>query len=541
MRLILQRYPTNVIKMVFLTGILSGLRVLPSYLLVYATNAIFKFDVKAFLFWDGFILFLWLVFILFNYFIATYQEKSIQQISTSLRLSEAKKITQLSPNQFKTITAEGYISKLSNDINQIELQGLTSLYGIIANLWLIFFSTLALCLLNLWLAVAVLILSGLVLYLPNRFEKQLVFIGKKLSTSNSRFMKETTNILKGYNVLRYSNILKIIPEKISIFSNNLAEDKVEIAKVKNKVTSFLVFSSLVSQVLVDILTGYLVIIGQTTLGAISSSGNLAANIFNSISLTGQQFVQLKSANPVVADFFEEVEPAKEKKLLPDFNTVKLEQVTFGYKEDKPILKDINLVIEKGKKYLLIGESGGGKSTLLKLISGELTNYRGKILLDGKELQDVDTSAFLQYIDQNTYLFNATYEENITLWQDHPSAALEKAMKRAAIDFITEPSDLITDNGENVSGGQKQRISLARAFIQEKNFILMDEGTSSLDRSNALIIENLLLSDPNLTVIIVSHHPFPENQDKFDQIITIERWQDQLKHEMTNGDPKPQSN
>ncbi|UQR06183.1 ABC transporter ATP-binding protein/permease [Enterococcus durans] len=348
MRLILQRYPTNVIKMVFLTGILSGLRVLPSYLLVYATNAIFKFDVKAFLFWDGFILFLWLVFIVFNYFIATYQEKSIQQISTSLRLSEAKKITQLSPNQFKTITAEGYISKLSNDINQIELQGLTSLYGIIANLWLIFFSTLALCLLNLWLAAAVLILSGLVLYLPNRFEKQLVFIGKKLSTSNSRFMKETTNILKGYNVLRYSNILKIIPEKISIFSNNLAEDKVEIVKVKNKVTSFLVFSSLVSQVLVDILTGYLVIIGQTTLGAISSSGNLAANIFNSISLTGQQFVQLKSANPVVADFFEEVEPAKEKKLLPDFNTVKLEQVTFGYKEDKPILKDINLVIEKGK-------------------------------------------------------------------------------------------------------------------------------------------------------------------------------------------------
>ena len=91
MRLILQRYPTNVIKMVFLTGILSGLRVLPSYLLVYATNAIFKFDVKAFLFWDGFILFLWLVFIVFNYFIATYQEKSIQQISTSLRLSEAKK------------------------------------------------------------------------------------------------------------------------------------------------------------------------------------------------------------------------------------------------------------------------------------------------------------------------------------------------------------------------------------------------------------------------------------------------------------------
>lgn len=213
MRLILQRYPTNVIKMVFLTGILSGLRVLPSYLLVYATNAIFKFDVKAFLFWDGFILFLWLVFIVFNYFIATYQEKSIQQISTSLRLSEAKKITQLSPNQFKTITAEGYISKLSNDINQIELQGLTSLYGIIVNLWLIFFSTLALCLLNLWLAVAVLILSGLVLYLPNRFEKQLVFIGKKLSTSNSRFMKETTNILKGYNVLRYSNILKTSPKK----------------------------------------------------------------------------------------------------------------------------------------------------------------------------------------------------------------------------------------------------------------------------------------------------------------------------------------
>ena len=87
----------------------------------------------------------------------------------------------------------------------------------------------------------------------------------------------------------------------------------------------------------------------------------------------------------------------------------------------------------------------------------------------------------------------------------------------------------------------KRISLARAFIQEKNFILMDEGTSSLDRLNALIIEKLLLSDPNLTVIIVSHHPFHENKDKFDQLITIERWQDQLKHEMTNDDRKPHSN
>lgn len=522
MKTLYKHYKSNILKILLLSGLLSFLRVLPSYLLAFATNAIFARNISQFLFWDLVILILWLIYVCSNYLFSVYQEKELQKISLSLRKREADSIKTVPLADFNKITADGYVSKLTNDITQIETQGVMSLYRLFSNGWLILFSIVALALFNLWLVVLVLGLTGLILYIPNKFGTVLVALGQKLSTSNSSYTKRIANILKGYNVFRYNNRLAEIPKKITEYSQDLSENKVAIAKTNHKIMNLIAFSSLLSQVVLDIVTGFLAIIGQTTIGAISSSGNLAANIFNSVSLVGQSAMELRSIEPVIETFFVDKPIVRAtKKTYNEFtDCIRIENLSFGYDANLPILENFNLDIKKGGKYLLTGDSGSGKSTLLKILIGDLEGYSGEIKVDGHQLIDVDSHSFIQYIDQDNYLFNTSYKENVALWNNYASTEIAEALNKAAADFVDDIDKVVENNGTNLSGGQKQRIGLARAFIQKKSVILFDEGTSSLDKKNTLLIENLLLEDNELTVVMVSHHPLEENIHKFDQIISI---------------------
>lgn len=522
MKTLYKHYKSNILKILLLSGLLSFLRVLPSYLLAFATNAIFARNISQFLFWDLVILILWLIYVCSNYLFSVYQEKELQKISLSLRKREADSIKTVPLADFNKITADGYVSKLTNDITQIETQGVMSLYRLFSNGWLILFSFVALALFNLWLVVLVLGLTGLILYIPNKFGTVLVALGQKLSTSNSSYTKRIANILKGYNVFRYNNRLAEIPKKITEYSQDLSENKVAIAKTNHKIMNLIAFSSLLSQVVVDIVTGFLAIIGQTTIGAISSSGNLAANIFNSVSLVGQSAMELRSIEPVIETFFVDKPIVRAtKKTYNEFtDCIRIENLSFGYDANLPILENFNLDIKKGGKYLLTGDSGSGKSTLLKILIGDLEGYSGEIKVDGHQLMDVDSHSFIQYIDQDNYLFNTSYKENVALWNNYANTEIAEALNKAAADFVDDIDKVVENNGTNLSGGQKQRIGLARAFIQKKSVILFDEGTSSLDKKNTLLIENLLLEDNELTVVMISHHPLEENLHKFDQIISI---------------------
>lgn len=522
MKTLYKHYKSNILKILLLSGLLSFLRVLPSYLLAFATNAIFARNISQFLFWDLVILILWLIYVCSNYLFSVYQEKELQKISLSLRKREADSIKTVPLADFNKITADGYVSKLTNDITQIETQGVMSLYRLFSNGWLILFSIVALALFNLWLVVLVLGLTGLILYIPNKFGTVLVALGQKLSTSNSSYTKRIANILKGYNVFRYNNRLAEIPKKITEYSQDLSENKVAIAKTNHKIMNLIAFSSLLSQVVVDIVTGFLAIIGQTTIGAISSSGNLAANIFNSVSLVGQSAMELRSIEPVIETFFVDKPIVRAtKKTYNEFtDCIRIENLSFGYDANLPILENFNLDIKKGGKYLLTGDSGSGKSTLLKILIGDLEGYSGEIKVDGHQLMNMDSHSFIQYIDQDNYLFNTSYKENVALWNNYANTEIAEALNKAAADFVDDIDKVVENNGTNLSGGQKQRIGLARAFIQKKSVILFDEGTSSLDKKNTLLIENLLLEDNELTVVMISHHPLEENLHKFDQIISI---------------------
>ena len=133
---------------------------------------------------------------------------------------------------------------------------------------------------------------------------------------------------------------------------------------------------------------------------------------------------------------------------------------------------------------------------------------------------------MSYIEQDVFLFNTTIWDNITLGSDFTNETLERAIKDSALDgdLASMPLGLDTpvgENGNNLSGGQKQRVAIARALIHNRSILLVDEGTSALDQKNANIVEQSLLSNPNLTLILVSHHLTEECKAQFTKVYEME--------------------
>lgn len=194
-----------------------------------------------------------------------------------------------------------------------------------------------------------------------------------------------------------------------------------------------------------------------------------------------------------------------------------------------MLKDVSFRFEKGGKYALTGPSGCGKSTLLKLLLGWLPEYTGSICFDGQNAREIPSEQLqeqMSYIEQDVFLFNTTIRENITLGMDFSEERLESAVRDSALDrdLTAMPLGLDTpvgENGSNLSGGQKQRVAIARALIHKRSILLVDEGTSALDQQNADIVEQSLLKNPDLTLILVSHHLTPERQAQFTKVFHLQ--------------------
>ena len=196
-----------------------------------------------------------------------------------------------------------------------------------------------------------------------------------------------------------------------------------------------------------------------------------------------------------------------------FKGAKAEGVSFSYEEEE-ILKDYTISFPKGKVVGIHGASGSGKSTLLRLLMRFWDAERGTISISGKNIKEVNTQDLRNmesYVTQETYLFHDSLANNIAVGK--PGASLEEiqeAAKKAAVhDFIMSlPKGYETEAGElgdTLSGGEKQRIGIARAFLHDAPFLLLDEPTSNLDSLNeGMILKALKESRKDKTIVLVSH-------------------------------------
>ena len=194
--------------------------------------------------------------------------------------------------------------------------------------------------------------------------------------------------------------------------------------------------------------------------------------------------------------------------------IEFRDVSYAYDEDKNVLRHVNLTIEQGEKFALVGPSGGGKTTICHLIPHFYDVVSGQILLDGRDLHTITMRSLrknIGIVQQDIYLFNDTIRENIRYGRlDATDDEIVDAAKRANIhDYVMSLPDgydtVIGERGVRLSGGQKQRLSIARVFLKNPPLLILDEATSALDNTTEILIQQALDElCRGRTTLIVAH-------------------------------------
>jgi len=192
----------------------------------------------------------------------------------------------------------------------------------------------------------------------------------------------------------------------------------------------------------------------------------------------------------------------------------LEDVSFSYPGTaEPALKDVSLTVKQGQKVALVGASGSGKSTVLRLITGDYAPDAGTVRVNGLSVQDWNLSALratIAVVDQEAFLFGDSVADNVRAGRlDATQVQVAKALDVAAADFVGEMAQrddtLVGDAGGQLSGGQRQRLALARALVKDAPLIILDEATSALDNElERRVYTQLVEHYPDKTVVAVAH-------------------------------------
>lgn len=213
----------------------------------------------------------------------------------------------------------------------------------------------------------------------------------------------------------------------------------------------------------------------------------------------------------------------------DKHNIEFKHVAFSYDPDTPVLRDVSFTANQGEVTALVGSSGSGKTSILRLISRLYDCDSGQILIDGKDIKNISTESLFKDISivfQDVTLFNTTILDNIRLGRENATDEEVKEAAKAAncMDFIEKLAQgfntVIGENGAELSGGERQRLSIARAFLKDAPILILDEISASLDVDNEKKIQDSLNKlIKNKTVIIISHRL--KSVEKVDKIVVLE--------------------
>lgn len=274
----------------------------------------------------------------------------------------------------------------------------------------------------------------------------------------------------------------------------------------------------------------LVVQGKLTVSYLITANGLLNFIISPFRQTANSYQSVKSAR-AVKDRIDELLAQKtsnqmEKKNI-EITSIDIKKLSFGYGESD-VLKNVNLTIKKGEKVAIVGASGSGKSTIMKLIGRFYLNYRGRISInneDLKTLSDATLYSSVGYIPQEPFIFADTVRNNICLGRNCSDEEVWSAIEKVGLTELVSslPDGINTElaeGGGNISGGQKKRIAVARALIRDCDTLLIDEMTSSLDIETTDEMVKLILS-LSCTVIMITHDIFDSYMDGFSAIYYIE--------------------
>ena len=442
-----------------------------------------------------------------------------------------RKISQKGISAFAGENTSFYISALSNDANTIETDYLANIFLLMDDI-LLFLGAFALMmwysplLTGIGIALALLPVVASILAGNRVAEAE-----KKVSAKNGSYMSTLTDSLSGFSVVKS---FKAEAAMCKLFAERIKE--VTAAKTLRRKTAIVVqcmglVAGVIAQFGVFIAGAALAMNGHAiSAGTLIAFVNLMNYVVNPIGSVPQYLAQCKASCALIdklADALEDnvrEEGLESKKEV--VSGIAVQDLSFGYEEEKPVLRNANFTFEAGKSYAIVGSSGSGKSTLLNLLIASHSDYAGSICYDDTELRQISSESLYEMVSvvqQNVFIFNASIRDNITMFSDFPREEVDRAIELSGLSkLIGERGEdyLCGENGSGLSGGEKQRISIARSLLKKSQVLLVDEATAALDAQTAFQVSNAILNLDGLTRIVVTHALDENLLKRYDCVLTL---------------------
>ena len=450
--------------------------------------------------------------------------------STEIRNNLFRNLIRKRYPDFKKRDVGEYVSMITIDATKLNDGYFLSTITIINNLLNIISSVAIMLVMSLKLSIVVLIISLIPMVVTSLCGHKLPKINAIIIEKNRQFVSFIKEAFSGFHIMKSFMVEDKIFSKFKDVNDGWNKSVKEGGDEGAKIAVFAEGSSQLIVVGNKAIGSIMIYNGLVTFGVIMAFFELLSNILQPIDQLSQNLVLRKGIKPIVVKVIEDSididDTARPLSISGFENSIKLDNVSFSYVEHEPLLKKVSFDIEKNKKYLLAGRSGGGKSTIFDLIRGYYSNYTGNITIDGKEVRNISHESLntnISIVDQNVFLYNASIRDNITLFCDFPEEKINEAVWMAGLTDLVNRNGLDAQCGENgnlISGGEKQRISIARCLLRDMPILFFDEATSALDNEIASEIESFILS-LNVTCFVISHRFNSNILKNYDKIYYIE--------------------
>lgn len=454
---------------------------------------------------------------------------TVQNLILKYRTDTIQYLSNCSFSEYSKKSEATYLNWLNNDALLIEQNGFDSLFSIIESIFLVVLSAVSLFQFHSALMFLTLLLSMLILTLPNIpcLKKALQNSQKNFSNGTAKFSSAIVDWTSGFSDLFQQGRMDFFRKNLFNASQEIGQATKQYKYLQNRMSSLICLLNVTSQLFVSLMTVIFVLNGNISAGSLLSVGQLSGSVFNNLDNISNTISRVASISPLLKEKKHE-NISLCTKIPRDSNTIKMENVNYYYNNIPVFGEDLNIKFEKGKKYAIVGASGSGKSTLVNILCGNFKDYHGSIKFGDVELRDINDRwlrSFLILMQQHPHLFDLSVEENIFLGEKHSDNEFNSILKETFLDAVVPECVGERQSGSSgekpkLSGGQQQRVFLARILASQRKFIIFDESTSAQDPRHAYLIENRLLSDPSLTVIMITHHLNPELKTKFNSIITL---------------------
>ncbi len=450
---------------------------------------------------------LYIVSLFFSFIQGFIMSNVSAKISYNLRKDLIEKINHLPMKFFDTKTHGEVLSRITNDVDMLTQslnQSITSIITSIATLIGIFIMMVSI---NIPMAIVVLLIVPFCMIVLGIVMKksQIHFLNQQKFLGDMNGHVE--EIYGGHDIVKAFNG----EDKASVHFNEINHDLYDSAWKSQFLSTMMhpimQFIGNLSYVVVSILGGYMVIKDKIAVGDILSFTQYARTFMQQISQLSQimnMVQQALAASERVFEFLdekEEVETATKPLPVDKIKgNIEFKHVQFGYNEDRIIIKDFSAKVKQGAKVAIVGPTGAGKSTMIKLLMRFYDVNSGAILVDGHDVRDFkrqDLRSIFGMVLQDTWLFSGTIADNIRYGKlDASLDEVREACKTASVDhFIRTLPDgydmIINEEADNISGGQKQLLTIARVILADPKVLILDEATSSVDTRTELLIQDAM--------------------------------------------------